>query len=489
MYEGTVNTLNFFGTGTDFFSILSAEENFTVADQDVVVLVNAVAIPRQTQGLWNNPNSAPGWQDITTSKGQLQVLFGTKVTGGITPGFGTVPNTGDTITVKYVTTKGAAGNAVFNSDKTSCSTYSGLIDTNQSTLVNELVDGADEPAAEIYQRISPRMFAADQGERGVTQPDYNVVALGYPGVIDARILGQRDTFPTKPSYLNALKIIKYPKPGMSPSEQAAYMDFIQYMEAHTMYSMRFWPLPGEALYGQEPYDLRQFTSSPGGLDLQADVYCNSLADLNNVLNSFIKPALQGLLDEIGGTESASRISRPVFRSDIIDTIKNSHESIDYVVLNEPTVDLYPEVVVPTPTLTGSAGGSLTPLSTYYYYFSAVTANPVGETAVVGPIPITLSAGNTRVTLNWVNPPNHAGVQYTGWNVYRRNTLLSNPALLLTVAPISATSTSYVDNVAVQPGGAMPVADTSGVHIVRLIPSWYDAISTKIRMYYTGRDPV
>ena len=495
LYEGTVNRKSYLGTGTDFFSIISAEENFTISDSDVVVQVNAVVIPRQTAGLWNNP-SAAGWQDLTTSRGQLHVLFGTNVTGG--SAFGTVPAAGDTVTLTYVTTKGAAGNAGFSNAKTNCTTYSGLIDTSFSSLVNPLVSGGDEDPAALYQRISPRMFAADQGERGVTEPDYNVIALRHPDVVDCKLLGQRDTFPDKPSYLNAVKVIKYPRPTTDPSGMVAYDDFLEYMESRTMFSMRFWPRTSDSTYGLEPYDIQQFTYvptpplEPGGIFIVANVFCNNLADLNTVRDIYIKPAIRAILDEVGDTPNVGRISRNLYRSDIYNAIKNAHESIDFVSLVGPQVDVWAEMIPPTIGFAGvpqSPGGLLVPGTTYYYYLSVITQNPVGETLPKGPVPITITAGNSRVHLQWPLLQNYQNTQYTGWNIYRRDGSLSAPANLVNPVPLTASTASYTDGANPLPVSPMPTSSTAGTHIVRLAQGWTNNIAANIRMFYTGRDPI
>lgn len=491
LYEGTINTRNYRGTGADFFSIISTEENFVISDSDVVVTVNNIVVPRQTQGLWNNRNAAPGWQDMTTSRGQLHVLFGTKVTGGsLSAGFGTVPTSLDSIRLTYVTTKGAAGNSTFSNPSLNCTTYPGLIDTTYTSLTNGLVDGANQRSAVDYQKLGARIYAADQGERGVVEQDYNVLALNYPGIVDARLLGQRDTHPNRPSFMNTIKVITYPM-FSGPSQAVANDDFIEFMTAKTMYSMRFWPTSTDVDYGAVLNNIL--------VDVQARVFCNNLADLNDVRQNYILPAIKSILDEAVSTigpvkEGANigQISRNLYRSDLIDAIKNSHPSIDYVLLDTPSVDVIAQLMDLRPQLTlvpGNLGGTLLPSTTYRYWISMI--NALGETVALGPFPVTLGPGDNGVTITWTPPTQTYPGQYTGFFLYGRD--LVAPGRLNGVA-LSTTTDTYTDLGAALATSGLPDSDTSGINII-LLPGttslspdngWTVNVATKITMSYSLR---
>ena len=426
LYSGVVESIDYRGLGVDFQSIVTSESDFSISDIDVVVKINDIQIPVVTDGLWFYKNSTPAVQDMTTARGELHLLFGNT-------NYGTVPDGGSVISIVYATTLGLDGNDL---------TFSGnqITYDNDSTVTGvsttALSGGANEQSAEVYRKISPLVFAASN--RAVTPSDHIGLALTYAGVYDAKLMGQRDLSPTDPAYMNLVRVTLLTNPVWSTQN---FNDFITWFTKKSMFSTRF--------YRQDP--LQRL------INITAEITCNNLADLNEVKAS-VEAALTAFF-----TPRIGIISLDVYKSDIYDVIKASHEHIDYIKLLSPTEDIISELVAPTLSLSATAGTLAA--GTYSYRISAL--NAIGETFASTNQVITLvSTGG--VLLNWVKP-----YGATGYKIYGRTN--GAELLLTTVGDVTA----YTDSGSLTPSGAPPSIDTTGIH--------YPALgTTALTLDYTYR---
>jgi autotransporter-associated beta strand protein len=101
-----------------------------------------------------------------------------------------------------------------------------------------------------------------------------------------------------------------------------------------------------------------------------------------------------------------------------------------------TITLSDRPTLSTPTI--ALGGSLVAGTTYYYEITATSAS--GESLGSLPQTIVPGSGSLTVDLSW---PAVAGA--TGYNVYRSTSATFSPSQLLNATPLSAGTTTFVDN--------------------------------------------
>ncbi|WP_391858014.1 hypothetical protein, partial [Vibrio cidicii] len=98
LYEGQVYAYQMPGLGTERQTFVGAQDNFSVSDRDVAVLINGIMIPKAYGCLWNF-DGLPGFSDQTMSDGRLLIQFGNY--GGLNGNFGSIPGVNDTVIVMY----------------------------------------------------------------------------------------------------------------------------------------------------------------------------------------------------------------------------------------------------------------------------------------------------------------------------------------------------------------------------------------------------
>ncbi len=487
LFEGRVETRYFNMSGEDFASIFSGEDNFTVSDSDVSISLGSGGItigniPRQTIGLWNNKNNAPGWQDITTSDGRLHVLFGSSV-------YGTIPGSNQLATMKYVITKGGNGNGVFPTYRISCDAFPGL-DAAYDVFVSvpsltgppdnsatTIAGGVNETPAALYKKLGSQLAASEQGNKAIQQQDYTAVLSVFAGVEDALVIPQRDLDPSDLRFMNVAKIVTYPK----NMNQAAFQQLLTYLNARSMMSMNFYreEVPGgDAL---EP-NIRS-------LPLRMNVYCSQNADLIGIRDNYITPAILGLIDRewlasAPMPSTASKLNRKITISDLTTTVKNAHPNIDYVALLDPTVDVLAKITAPVPNLLELAGGATFSTPRQFYSVTIVTAT--GESLPSPPVSIFLTSLTNSVLLS-VRAPSNYNNSWTRLNVYRGDTIDN----MVLVNPVGVVW-SYVDDTATfidtnapdVPGMFKPTRDTTGEWVINLPNTW--SPDTSIAMFNSER---
>lgn len=415
LFQGRVEERHFLMKGEDFASIISSESNFSVSDEDVVVTVNNASVPRTTQPLWGFTVNYGAWQDITTSKGQLHVLFGTQQ-------FGYKPDAGALCTVKYVITKGLSGNGSFPTKKISCTTFP-QIDSNAECLIRVgnnssatlISGGTDQLDTSYYRALGSQLFAADNGNKAVTEQDYSAIVKTQSGVSDAIVFPQSALNPDDLRYMNVAKICTYPK-----LLSAAFDTLLDSVNSKSMMSMNF--------YRNETSGSR-IALEPAFVNvyLEAEVYCSPNSDLLKIRDFHIQPAIQKLLDIADGSTGtqASKINRKITVSDFIDTIKQAHPNIDYVKLINPDVDVVVKPIIEAANIDlVSAASSFSAGDVYYYCFALKT--PEGKTKSTSPQSVVVPDSNTAVSIRLSLPQNYANQQWSDIFVYRGtsiNTLL------------------------------------------------------------------
>jgi hypothetical protein len=175
LYEGEVRTQTFAATSTSFNEIALNEPKFTVADTDVVVtVINGSTGVRDVwtnidQGIWTAGALDKVYYDSTLGTGDTVLSFGDGYHGALA-------GLGNSIEIRYVITKGSAGN---NGGPGLTASISEYPDITGVTTVG-ISGGSDEKPS--YRARS----------RAVTPLDYKAIVAGRQGVAGVTVQAQKD---------------------------------------------------------------------------------------------------------------------------------------------------------------------------------------------------------------------------------------------------------------------------------------------------------
>lgn len=409
LYEGTVFKKTVNGDGTSYQMFVTEEDKFTVSDADVSVRLNDVELGRTTRGLWRYEGTE-GYQDTTTPTGQLLITFGGE-------GYGSVPETGDRIDIVYVTTRGSLGqNAALVGENIVCTVYREVTGIARTGLSG----GGDEKQTVFYRKLGPQLFAARDG--ATTEEEYSAVAASYPGVIDAKVLGQRNIAPADVRWMNMVQVSLLTQ---APWTGAQWDAFDTWFRSRSMYPVR--------LYRKDPV--------PVVVNIAAKVYCQGRADLPYV-KAVIESQIRKLFEPRPGL-----IDNNIYLSDIHAAIKGSESAVEYADVDGPTSDVIVSVRSPSPLVLTPVAGSL-PAGQYSFAVTAVTA--LGETLATNFTSVIVTAGQ-GVKIDWP-----AVDQATSYNIYGRT-----PLVLGLVGSVPAGTLTFTDTGTVTPATGLPLVNGAG----------------------------
>lgn len=433
LFEGRVFKKELTGEGTPYQLFVTEEADFTVSDTDVSVTLNNVELSKTTRGLWRYDNQA-GYQDTTTPTGQLLLTFGGD-------NYGSMPETSDTLVIRYVTTRGSLGqNAALAGENVSCTLFREVT----GVATTGLSGGGDEKQTVFYRKLGPQLFAAREG--ATTEDEYNAVAASYPGVIDAKVLGQRNIAPADVRWMNMVQVsLLTETPFTGPQWDA----FDAWFRSRSMYPVR--------LYRKDPV--------PVVVNVSAKVFCQGRADLS-LVKSTIEGQIRKLFDPRPGY-----IDSNIYLSDIHAAIKGSESAVEYADLDLPTNDIIVSVKAPK-TLSLSAVVGTLPAGQYSFAVTAVTA--LGETLATNFTSIVLSATG-GVKIDWP-----AVDQATSYKIYGRS-----PLVLGLLGTVSASTLTFTDTGAITPSTGLPLVNSSGHRFPRLGTLIIDAAYTNRSFYNLG----
>lgn len=339
LYQGTVRGFIMSGLGSERQTFMSEEDGFQVSDQDVFVSINNTAIQKGLGGLWNY-RGQPAFADLTTSDGRLLIAFGSNL-------FGSIPQTNDTVIIRYVVTAGASGNNQTLTGNTvtvaGMPVLSGIVTANPT-------GGADEASVTTYKNLSSGAFGTYNS--AVTKSQYESMVGVYPGIVDAFTQSQRDVNPSALEWMNVIRVS-----GLTTSTWTTKQkqDFCTYMQNNSMYSTRFiWQ-----------------DAIPVARSVSIQVFCFNNAVLAD-MKTRCEQAIQNLFAPRRGL-----LMTNFYPSDLVAAcMQAGGGAISYVVVKEPTEGMI-VTAPPSPKLSYQVitGGTL---GTYSYSYGISTVNAGGE---------------------------------------------------------------------------------------------------------------
>jgi hypothetical protein len=318
LFQGTVNNATFFSTGLPLQTISLGSQDFTIADNQISVLVNGIAYsptpftPFFAVGLWEFTSTDNVFFFSTDASGNATLTFGDGT-------FGSVPPVNASIAITYCTTLGAAGNLALTGTTFSFSTASPASSGNiqvaiAGTVTSGAINGMNQRQAQEYKIIGPGTFPSKN--RPSTLTDYNTFALNFPGVIDAFFQGQQSFAPTN---LNFMMVVQVALLTSTPFTTTQFQSFVEFLTPFAGANLQFIQLETQAI----------------PVNITANVFCTDQIPLSTLENLIIAN-LTTLF-----TPRAGYLGFSIFQSDIISIIKNSdpNGNIQIVQLMSPGTDL------------------------------------------------------------------------------------------------------------------------------------------------------
>lgn len=435
-YQGKIKTVVQNGIGTDSQTFISAEDDFQVSDQDVVVRINNTIIPKAFGDLWNFRN-LPGYSDLTTADGRLLIVFGSTI-------FGSVPKVTDEVSISYPLTTGETGNNTVLLGKTV--TVDGFPLISGVVTANPTGGGDDKPLL-AYKNLSSGAFGTYQS--AVTGSQYKSLVGIYPGIVDAYTQAQREINPMKAQWMNTIRVSGLTN---SPWTQQQKKDFCDHMQKVTMYS---------------PYFIWQ-DAIPVPRDIELELYCFNTAVLTQV-EADVEAIVTRLLSPRQGL-----LMTDFYEYDLMNVARAAGNGmISYVVVKNPT---YPMIVTApvSPPLEYEIINGTGSLGEYQYAYGMSTVNTSGEE---GP------------PTNWVHPQiisttNSQSIRLT-WDPVGDTAFYKlwgrKPGELGLLATIPATDPLvFTDDGSITPSGNPP-------NTLSEVPIRYNSIrSLKVTAFYAQR---
>lgn len=301
LYQGVVESEQRTSTGEPYQRFELGNSDFAIADTDVYIKIGAgnQVYNRVTDGLANYAATDYVFVDRTTQYGNVEIEFGNGV-------FGRLPPTSDIITIKYATTLGLKGNIPQAKMSVAAKDYPLL--TGETIIQAE--NGDDQRSPAFYRIVAPTIYA--RKGRAVTREDMEAAALEYPGVLDAVMLGQRDTSPNDVRFQNVITVILLTDSVWSDPTKTA---FREYMEALTY-----------------PFNFLLVAPEEITMNIEATAYCLPGVDLIAAKNYLIQKITMHFRKRRG----LLGFSR--YRDDITNLLRDSTFKVDHVILTTPSTD-------------------------------------------------------------------------------------------------------------------------------------------------------
>lgn len=301
LYQGTIETDAKTSSGEPYQRFEIGNSDFAIADEDVYIKVGVgnQVYTRVTDGLAAHAATDYVFMDRTTQYGNVELEFGNGV-------FGRLPANAAVINFKYATTLGSRGNISQSHLSVNASDYPLL--SGETTIQAE--GGDDQRSPAYYRVVAPTIYA--RKGRAVTREDMEAAALEYPGVLDAVMLGQKDTKPNDVRYQNVVTAILLTETSWSDPTKAA---FRAYMESLT-YPYNYLLVPPEEIT----------------LNIEATVYCLPGVDLISAQNFLV----QKILLHFRKRRGLLGFSR--YRDDITNVLRDPTYKVDHVTLTTPSTD-------------------------------------------------------------------------------------------------------------------------------------------------------
>jgi hypothetical protein len=216
--RGTVQSQAFTGSGLPHQRyVLGSSGAFNLSDTIPIAVDSTGQIWNGIRtGLWKQSPTDFVFYESTLPDGTIECKFGDGTYGAIPPS--------GTITFFYVEVDTAA-NTITSPTIGATGTVTGF--TVNAVTTSSASPNLDPPTPDFYKNMGPGGAAVASGGGVTTRDDYRAVALEYPGIIDARFLGQAELNPSDRRYMNIIGAVLLTS---TPWNQTQWLTFKQFLE-------------------------------------------------------------------------------------------------------------------------------------------------------------------------------------------------------------------------------------------------------------------
>lgn len=329
------------GISGSYVRYMSDEDEFTVSDDDVRVLLNGAAIQVAKRPIWTFrvESSSPIHvvEDFTTSTGRLELRFGNN-------NFAFAPKTNDILSISYFVTQGSAGRSVVTMNQDVTCKYGEWSITGSG--ISNMMAGSNEVPAETYRAIGPMAFSSQN--RAIDSNGYKSIPFEFSGVVDCLAVRQADYAPDDIRYANFIRVALLLEDAIT---EQRWKEFEAYMLENGLATAKY--------LRQDPV--------PVVTNIEADIHVQNTA-LPAVVNDRVNAALQELFAPKRGC-----IGMTIAKSDIIETMTTATPNINYVTLISPRSDLNTAVKLLKPATASPIAGALG-VGAWQFFFAFTPTN-------------------------------------------------------------------------------------------------------------------
>jgi hypothetical protein len=322
--QGKILETSITSNGEPFQKYEIGDGDSLIANDDIEVKVNEVEWIRTTSGPWTLGDSANSFYETTSSKSNIEIMFGNG-------DFGNIPVSGAVIDVTYVKTLGKdANNSATNLQVTWVDMPSEVYVTGVTSGI--ISGGGDAKSTEFYSVMGPHLRAANN--RAVRRSDFRSKAVeNYPEIKDALFRGQAELAPGRRSMMNVIGVTLLTDTVWSQSKFDKWAE--DFNERYAIYKCEFLRLDPSFIT----------------MDISATIYCRPDATLEDVRNK-----LSIILQEYFSFKINS-LGYPVYKTDISDILNGRNQKtpdelleqqVNYVELGSTVQDV---IVSPTQVVT------------------------------------------------------------------------------------------------------------------------------------------
>lgn len=227
--RGTITSDTATSNGSANQSFVIQQPKFRISDVDLFCTIAGQTWNSTNDGLWEQNATAQVFQETTTVNGNVRIDFGDGVYGAIPPA--------GTFTVDYVLVQTSDYDASQDLNPPPINT---LVTCNATTFVKGLTLGEmsaiiPEKPPSFYKKQAP--FIRSGHLRGNNRKNLLALALEYPGVIDARLLGQAEINPRDLRWMTGVSCILLTADTWGDSDWAM---FLQYMTQYSDSARHFY---------------------------------------------------------------------------------------------------------------------------------------------------------------------------------------------------------------------------------------------------------
>lgn len=252
--QGTLNSATLTSTGAAYQTIEIGSEDWRISNIDIRVIIDGQEWQRVVDPLFKYKRTDKVFFENTLPNGNVEIKFGNGI-------YGAKPAADATMVIRWAEPSMTV--AMPETTALVRPTGSSAILPVFGVPVTLLASPTERPPLSYYQEFSRDLHAMAPNKAAHRRADHRAAALSFPGIKDVRFLGQAETNPGKPSWMNVVEVVLLSEPVFSEDQWDA---FTAHLESNYPFRPSFIRTDAEAV----------------AVDVVAKVYCHTFANLEEV---------------------------------------------------------------------------------------------------------------------------------------------------------------------------------------------------------------